>query len=456
MSDASGRSNDAPERSSLRSALAAQRDRLRTMLARRPFLKNVAIMLTGSGVGQLVSVLLSPILTRLYSPQQFGILSVYTAILVILVVLASLRYELALTLVASEEEAINLMAVCFCALMATTVVVGVAAFAFPEDLLESLWPTPINYYRMTGYRSLLVIGFLWLGGYYIALYLATRQEAFGAIARTRIYQGVTGPLAQIGLGVMGVGAPGLLIGSILGQSAGTVGLLYGQIGTRLMMVRAVSWRKMAVLARRYRRFPLVASWAALIDTVGGNQLLYLLVSIEYSARIAGFIFLAERIVARPLSLIGTSILQVFIGEAGRLVSADPAKLRARFYQVTSRQACVALAWIVIANLAGAALFPTVFGADWGDAVVYLQAMSLAYLAQAIVLPVFHTLQILEKQTLAAGWEIGRLSLVVIAFGLSASFDMGAPWTIFCYSAAQALSCIILLALMAKSIERLQR
>jgi O-antigen/teichoic acid export membrane protein len=157
-----------------------------------------------------------------------------------------------------------------------------------------------------------------------------------------------------------------------------------------------------------------------------------------------------------LSLIGTSILQVFVGEAGKMVSADPAKLRARFYQVTTRQGCVALVWIVLANLAGAALFPAVFGVEWGDAVVYLQAMSLAYLAQAIVLPVFHTLQILERQTLAAGWEFGRLSLVVIAFGLSTSFDVGAPWTIFCYSAAQAFSCTILLALMAKSIQRLQR
>jgi O-antigen/teichoic acid export membrane protein len=456
MSDASGRSNDAPERRRSRSLLAVQRDRLRTILVRRPFLKNVSIMLTGSGVGQLVSVLLSPILTRIYSPQQFGILSVYTAILVILVVVASLRYELALTLVTSEEDAINLVAVCFCALMATTMVIGVAAFAFPERLLESLWPTPTSYYRMAGYRSLLIIGFLWLGGYYIALYLATRQEAFRAIARTRIYQGVTGPLAQIGLGVMGAGAPGLLIGSIIGQSAGTVGLLYGQIGTRLTMLRAISWTKMVVLARRYRRFPLVSSWAALIDTAGGNQLLYLLVSFEYSARIAGFIFLAERIVARPLALIGTSILQVFVGEAGRMVSADPAKLRARFYQVTSRQACLALAWIVVANLAGTMLFPIVFGAEWGDAVIYLEAMSLAYFAQAIVLPVIHTLQILERQTLAAGWEIGRLLLVVTTFGLGTSFDVSAPSTIFCYSAAQAFSCIILLALMAKSIQRLQR
>jgi O-antigen/teichoic acid export membrane protein len=82
-------------------------------------------------------------------------------------------------------------------------------------------------------------------------------------------------------------------------------------------------------------------------------------------------------------------------------------------------------------------------------------MSVGYLAQAIVLPVFHTLQILEKQTLAATWQVGRLLSVVTTFILASRFDIDAPTTIFCYSAVQAVSCLVLLALMAKSIEKLQ-
>ena len=73
-------------------------------------------MLTGTAAGQLVSILLSPVLTRLYSPQQFGVLSVYTALLTILVVIASLRYELTVPMAASDEDAINLVALCCCVL----------------------------------------------------------------------------------------------------------------------------------------------------------------------------------------------------------------------------------------------------------------------------------------------------------------------------------------------------
>jgi O-antigen/teichoic acid export membrane protein len=430
--------------------------RLSAALARRPFLKNVSIMLTGAAGGQMVSVALAPVLTRLYSPQQFGVLSVYTAILAIFVVLSSLRYDLTLPLAPTDEDAVNLMAVCGCALLAATCALGAVAFALPQASIQALWPTPIDFDRIDLYRALLVTGFFCLGGYYIALYMATRRGAFGAIAQTRISQGIVGPVTQIGLGASGLGAPGLVIGSILGQSAGTFGLLWKVAAKQHLGFRGVSLAKMRALAWRYRHFPLIASWAALIDAAGGNQLLFLLVSWEYSARIAGFIFLAERVVARPLALVATSILQVFVGEAGRTVSSEPAKLRARFYQVTSRQFMLSAAWIALANVAAAALFSAVFGHEWADAVVYLQAMSIGYLAQLVVMPVFHTLQLLEKQSLAACWQLCRLLLILGVFAASVHFGLRAPWAIFCYSVAQALSSATLFVLMARSIERLQK
>ncbi|HWM61949.1 MAG TPA: hypothetical protein VNN98_07345 [Rhizomicrobium sp.] len=437
-------------------ALTGMRVGLRESLARRPFLKNVSIMLTGAALGQSVSILLSPVLTRVFSPQQFGILSVYTAILSIIVVMASLRYEMTLPLAACDEDAINLAAVCGCALVATTAVLALAAFTFPISWARLIWPTALSARRVHIYSGMLVLGFFCLGAYYIVLYMATRQGAYRAIANTRVGQGVVGPLSQIGMGLAHLGGHGLVLGSIIGQSAGTFGLLRKVLQGRDDLLKAVSWRRMTALAARYRRFPLIASWAALLDLAGGNQLLYLLVSVQFSPRIAGFIFLAERIVARPLAIVGTSILQVFLGEAGKTVSSDPAKLKSRFYQVTTRQFGLALVWIVTANLLAAALFPLAFGAKWSEGVVYLQAMSLGYLIQAVVLPVFHTLQIMEKQALAAIWQVGRLVTVTAGFALCVQLNVSAPWTIFCYSATQAASCLVLFALIAKSIQELQR
>jgi O-antigen/teichoic acid export membrane protein len=218
----------------------------------------------------------------------------------------------------------------------------------------------------------------------------------------------------------------------------------------------MSWQRMAMLARRYYRFPLIASWTALLDAAGGNQLLYILIASQYSATIAGFIFLIERVIARPLSMVGTSILQVFVGEAGQTATMAPDKLKSRFRQVVKHQFCLAAGWIVVANIGAAMFFPTVFGREWSEAVVYLQAMSLGYLVQATVQPVFHTLQLLEKQGTAAAWQITRVTATVGIFVFGASMHMPPDRVVLCYSIAQALCCGVLILLMNRAINQLQR
>lgn len=434
-------------------APAAQFRRLRQALESRPFLRNVSIMLSGSAGGQMISILLSPLLTRLYTPQDFGILSVYSAALTIGVVIASLRYELALPLVRREEEALNLMAVCLCVLLLTTGGLCLTLFALPAAWIHQVWPVPVGNGGAGLYLGLLIGGYFCLGAYYIALQLATRAGAFPAIAKTRLAQGAVGPTSQIGLALAGLGTPGLLLGNIAGQSAGTFGLFAKMVPGLRALWRVLSWRAMAAQARRYIRFPLISSWAALIDAAGSSQLLYLLVTLAFDPRIAGLLFLVERVIARPLTIVGTSILQVYIGEAGQIAASDPARLRRRFYQVVGRQFLLALGWVVLANIAGALTFKTVFGAQWEEGVLYLQAMSLGYLAQAVVQPVFHTLQILEKQGLAAGWQIGRLCFTVAIFLGGVQAGLSAPWVIALYGVAQALCCGILLLLMIGAIGR---
>jgi O-antigen/teichoic acid export membrane protein len=334
--------------------------------------------------------------------------------------------------------------------------VAVVSFAVPEHLVLRDWLPSLSAPNTALYRMLIPIGFFCLGGYYIALYMATRAKEFRPIAMSRLSQGIVGPLSQIGLALVGGGAPGLLIGSVLGQSAGTFGLLHRIMHPNPQILKAITFRRMVAMAARYRRFPLIGSWTALLDSVGGNQLLYLMATTQYSPKIAGFIFLVERVIARPLSMVGTSVMQVYVGEVGRTVTSDPDRLMKRFRQVVLHQFVLATGWIIVANIAAAGLFPTVFGANWSDAVIYLQVLSVGYLAQAVVLPVFHTLQLLERQGLAATWQILRLLLTIAVFGLSIRFDISAPIMILSYSVVQALACIALIVLMALSIGQLQK
>ena len=419
-------------------------------LGRDRFARNVMVMLVGTGLGQGASVLMAPVLTRLYSPAEFGVLSVFTAFLNISVVLAALRYEIALSAVRSLGEAINLTALCGIVLVTTTTVLAALSALAPNVWLEALWLGPLE-----AYRWLVPLGFACLGAYFVMLYYATWLQEFRIIARTRISQGISGPGSQILLGLFGMGAPGLVIGFVIGQSSGTLLLFRRLVLRQPAVLRRISRRRMRMAMVRHRHYALVSSWAALVEALGTNQILYVLVSALYDGRIAGFLFLAERVVARPLTMVSTSLLQVFMGEAGRAARAAPALLRRRFRQIAIRQLAIALAWVVIVDLAAEFGFATLFGGAWRDAVPYLQALSIAFLAQAVVQSVAHTMQVLNRPVIAAAWQVARMVAVTGGIVMCWYADVPARETILLYSVLQAVFCAALLCLMTAAIERIQ-
>ena len=172
----------------------------------------------------------------------------------------------------------------------------------PATTLRLLWLGPL-----ASYRYLLPIGFACLGGYFIVLAVATRASAFKEIARTRISQGVSGPVSQIILGLLGAGTPGLVIGFIIGQSSGTFLLLSRCVLTRRELLQGVSWPGIVAVGRRYIGFPLFASWSRMLDSAGSGMVLFVIFSACYSSRVAGFMFLSERVIWRPLLLVSSSL-----------------------------------------------------------------------------------------------------------------------------------------------------
>jgi O-antigen/teichoic acid export membrane protein len=432
-------------------ALRGRVHRLRQRAVGPGFARNVAVMLAGTVAGQAISLLLSPVLTRLFTPAEFGNFSVYSSALTVCAVLASFSLEVAIPISLEEAECANLVALCGLSLLAVTGLVGVFIWLIPTAALQAMAVG-----SLAAYRYLLPIGLLCLGSYYIMVAVATRAGAFREIARTRLSQGLSGPLTQVVLGLLGAGTPGLVIGFVIGQSSGTLLLLSRFVVGRADWLRAVSWRGIAAAGWRYRNFPLYASWSRLLDVAGGGLVLFVLFSSCYGPAVAGFMFLSERIVMRPLLLVSTSLLQVFTGEAGRAVSEDPAQLRRRFYQVVPHQFLFAAAWVLAVNLVAGWAFPLLFGPVWASATPYLHALSVSYLIYVVLHPVSGTLQLLERQAIAAAWQAGRMVLVVASVLLPWRAGMSAVGAMWISSLVQAACCIALLGIMAVLIERLPK
>ncbi len=414
----------------------------------RRFLRNVLVLLTGTALGQALTLLASPLLTRLYAPEAFGALAVYGGVLYLVMPFASLSTQLAIPIARSEAEAVNLTALCLLYLAGVASAVGAALLLAPDRLLDLAALGAI-----APYRILVPFGIAAFGLYSIAATYATRVGEFAALARTRIVQGIAGPVAQITLALLGAGTFGLILGSVIGQSSGAL-----RLGWRLLLRQRamISPRRILAVARRHRRFAQITSWSSIIEAAAGGGVLYLLVSTYYSPTVVGYSYLTGRVLGRPLVLVASALVQVYMAEAGRLVHSDLVALRRRFWQVASRQLLLALVWGAVVNLAAGWAYPTLFGAQWAPAVPFVRPLTVALVAQTVLTSVGPTLLLLQRQGLAAAWQPVALVLLVgaIVGGWHAGFSALAVF--WAYAAIQVLTSLVMLGMILVAIRARER
>ena len=151
-------------------------------------LRATLTLLAGGALAQGLPLLLGPLLTRLYAPAEFGAYHLFAAVAANVAVVACARYEFALPLARSDDEARALVAVCLRLLVATTVLATLASAAWAVSVGAS-WP-------------------LWLGPAVAALGLAslatlaaTRARRFRALAAARVVQHGGGAAARPAAGV---------------------------------------------------------------------------------------------------------------------------------------------------------------------------------------------------------------------------------------------------------------
>jgi len=370
------------------------------------FARNVTTLAGGTALGQAVTILVSPILTRLYSPEDFGVYGVYASMLGIITVIASLRYEYAIPLPEDDETAVNILFLCFVLLL------GMVILSW--FVVQRLGPQIVVWANAPGlkrYLWLIPLGLLGAGTYQILNYWAIRKRDFNRLARTRISRGVGRAAVQVGVGFAGVGSLGLLLGQLAGETAGSASLGLAAWSKDRGAFKTVSLQRMRRAGARYKRFPLFSSWADFLEGLG-TQLPQILFAAFYGVEVAGWFALGQRVIGAPLNIVVNSVAQVYFGEAARLPKDDPKAMRRLFLKLTSRLALIGGLPVAVICALAPWFFTFVFGREWETAGRYVQILGLMFAVRFAIVPLFHTLSVLERQDLYAIWQATRLALVV--------------------------------------------
>nr|WP_246279541.1 oligosaccharide flippase family protein [Psychromicrobium silvestre] len=332
---------------------------------RNDFLRHVATLLVGTTAAQALLLLLTPVLSRLYSPQDYGLFSIYSSIVSTLAVVAALRYDMAIMLPDQDADAKVLkrgatrliLLVCLIA----TVVCGIAA-----PMIASAVGDP----SLAPWLFLIGLSTFTLAEISALTYWLNRKSEYRAIGVNRVLQSGGTAVAQLGLALAKLGGiTGLIIGALLGQTAAWLTLRHKAREVRSGLEESnTSLRK---LLRRYRRMPLLNGPNVLVDAVRVNGI-NIMIGIVYSGSLLGQFYMAWRVLQVPLGLINGALAQVFFQK----LSVTERGSMFRFAKASIlRSAALGVVPFLIIYFLSPWIFPVVLGAQWGDA---------GYIAQALV------------------------------------------------------------------------
>jgi len=355
------------------------------------FLRSILTLSSGTAASQVILIMVTPILTRFYMPKDFGVFAVFAASLSIMVVVSALRYELAIPLPRNRRSARQLvvLALLINSLGALFVLVVVALFR--EDIAK-LVKTP----ALASYLWLLPVGVISAGTYKIFNFWAVRNKNYKDIAHTKLTQSIANVSVQLTAAFVGLGALGLIVGQLVGQTAGALRLSRGvELRSIFKMPRTFILRT-KVLVKQYKNFPKYDVPASAFNTMSA-QLPNILLATLFSPVVAGHYLLVMRVLAMPTSLVGQAVGQVFYGNCREaLISGslgrDTKHIALILFSLIMLPAILIFFW-------GSDLFPLIFGNHWQVAGTYAKWMILGSAAQFVYAPISMVLMSTNGQRL---------------------------------------------------------
>jgi O-antigen/teichoic acid export membrane protein len=362
-----------------------------------PFWRNVFTLMSGTVLSQVLLLAFTPVLSRVFLPEAFGVMGAYLGALLVLTVIANGGYELAIMLPKEEEDAHQLTWLSISIGGISSLLVLGLAWVGGKPFLN--W---INLPELIGWHLMLPLSLL-LEGIYQACYQAlNRFKAYRILAASRLARAIVQIAVSLSLGLMGFGFEGLLAGLIAGQGVGGLLLLFFYVKRPLArkVIHHFSFSRMLKTGKAYRDFPIFAMASNGLNTAG-KQLPYFFLPRLFEAQglgktMSGNFQQTQKLLSLPIGVLGVSLGSVFYERASRAQEEGGKALSDLTLKTTKTLFLLGLGPSIIVMLFGPELFTFVLGDDWEIAGRYARWLMPWFYLTFVAVPLSYLVDVKRK------------------------------------------------------------
>lgn len=377
------------------------------------FAGDVLKLVSGTSIAQILGILASPIIARLFAPEAFGVHALFVSIATIISTIACLRYEVAIMLPEGDDEAANML--------------GASLFF---AVLISLLTVPLLWWGRAPLLDLLnapELGpYLWLipptvlvSGFFLALnFWNSRTKQFGRLSVAKVADALTTTGGKLAAGFAGFATGGAMIGATAaGKTLATTALGVQIWRDDAALFRStIRWPLMRALMIRYKKFPLINSWSTIFNILSSRAPEFILAA-YFSTTVVGLFALGQRILALPATFIGQAISGVFLQRisVARLDGTMPGLVEKTLRGLI----LISIFPFTVLLITVPELFAFVFGQQWYTAGVYAQVLMPWFFFSFVMSPLSVLIPVMEKQEIGLFYNIFLFATRIISLLIGA-------------------------------------
>ncbi len=388
--------------------------RVTKIFERNDFIRNSLSLTIGTTVAQLFPLLIYPILGRIYNPQQFGLLASITAIVSILSVCSTGKYEMSILIAEKDSDAANitllslLLSIIFLTISLVPLYICREVFlGANESELNSSW--------------ILVCPF---SAFCIAVFTCynewcVRKKYYKRLSINKITNSISISSGKLLCGFLNFTSNGLIIGDLLGRFLTAIACVIRIIKKDFNIFKSISYRGMVSQAKRFIEFPKFTMPAQLLNALG-MSLPVLLIGRYYNAEELGYYSMASNVLALPINVISLSIRDVFRQKANEKYK-EQGSFRSIFIRTFRVVSIVAISGATTIYYFLPKIFEVILGADWTKAGYYTQIMLPMIVVDFIAMSLSGVLTITEKLKQSLYWQIYYVSVSILSIFVGGIF-----------------------------------
>jgi lipopolysaccharide exporter len=339
---------------------------------------------------QSLGIVITPIISRIYTPDAFGVTAVYISIVTVLSALYSYQYDASILLPARKNDALNLLYICLILVTANTIIIIIVSVLWGHFII-----THLRIEDVLPYRYLIPVSFFLNGVYSSFSFWFSRQKRFKILSVTQVVSSLSSQSFKIVLGIMGLITGGSLIVSNI------IGMMFAAIMVFVLFMResnpftSVIVERQSTLLRRYKKFPIYNTWSSLLNNAS-QQLPTIILAYYFPLSIVGLYALGNMMLRMPIMFIGGSIAKVFYQKASESRS-NKNNLEELVSEIFKRLFVYGLFPFIMLSILGEEVFTVAFGEQWSEAGIYIQILSMWMFLVLITSPLTNLFSIFDRQ-----------------------------------------------------------